>query len=228
MPSMRGFIVRTGEFSFTYGIAGYIAVEMMNTCWYSMQEAITPTGLPALGYTTVATQAKNFMFGNIARIIRGSHGLVVLHNMLSLVCDGREDEAIELQSRSRNNATKSMFRAIKWALALNAVYPRLGRTRSPAEDMVIAIHLNRLFTNGYVDTTIDGDEVKIPGGVRAADRYRLQAKVAEVYWQLDTDPSADELRLGQVSFDLVGEPVSGASNALWDYFTRKRASRTAT
>jgi hypothetical protein len=163
---------------------------------------------------------RTYLFGNLARLIRGSSGLVTLHRMLTFMEDGDEQAAQELQARSNNNATRSMYRATKWALALNGVYPRLGRVRTPAEDMVIAIHVNKLFTNGYDDFDLDGNVVRGSGPVRLIDRHKLQGKVVEIYWQMGWDLSAEELRDGRVDFDMSGRPISGALTAMWDYYIR--------
>jgi len=182
--------------------------------------AITPIGTPAPEPISVANVIHTYLFGNLARLVRGSSGLATLHRMLNLMENGDDDAAERLQAQSNNNATRSMFRATKWALALNGVYPRLGRVRSAAEDMVIAIHVNKLFMNGYDDYDLDGNVVRGSGPVRLIDRYKLQGKVVEIYWQMGRDLSAEELRDGRVDFDMSGQPISGALTAMWDYYIR--------
>jgi len=209
-----------GSYGLFYGVTGYVLAELSVHVWCGMQGAITPIGTPAPEPISIANMIRTYLFGNLARLIRGSSGLVTLHRMLTFIEDGDEQAAQELQARSNNNATRSMYRATKWALALNGVYPRLGRVRTPAEDMVIAIHVNKLFTNGYDDFDLDGNVVCGSGPVRLIDRYKLQGKVVEIYWQMGRDLSAEELRDGRVDFDMSGRPISGALTAMWDYYIR--------
>jgi hypothetical protein len=220
LPTTGRVLRIIGSNGLFYGITGFVAIELTAHLWCGMQAAIMPIGTPAPEPVSVANMVYTYLFGNISRLIRGSSGLATLHQMLRHMEDGEEHQAVELQLKSNNNATRSMYRATKWALALNAVYPRLGRVRSAAEDMVIAIHVNKLFTNGYDDFDQDGNVLKGSGPVRLIDRYKLQSKVVEIYWQMGRDLSAEELRDGRVDFDMSGRPVSGALTAMWDYYIR--------
>jgi hypothetical protein len=220
VPALCRAVRSWGTCGLFYGVTGYVAAELTVQLWCGMQAAITPIGTPAPEPISIANMIHTYLFGNLARLIRGSSGLVTLHRMLCLMEDGDEQGAEELQARSNNNATRSMYRATKWALALNGVYPRLGRVRSAAEDMVIAIHINKLFINGYEDVDLAGEVVRGSGPVRLIDRYKLQAKVVEIYWQMGRDLSAEELRDGRVDFDMSGRPISGALTAMWDYYIR--------
>jgi hypothetical protein len=217
---MLGLAKHIGSTGLFYGVTGYVAAELAVQVWCGMQGAITPIGTPAPEPLSIASMIHTYLFGNIARLIRGSSGLATLHRMLSFIEDGNESAAKELENRSNNNATRSMYRATKWALALNSVYPRLGRVRTPAEDMVIAIHVSKLFSNGYDDVNLEGNVVRSAGPVRLIDRYKLQSKVVEIYWQMGRDLSAEELRDGRVDFDMSGRPISGALTAMWDYYIR--------
>lgn len=205
----------------TYTGVSVRVVSLLTSCiaarWFYRvsKQTWAGLGLDDLELKPLGQVVVDYLFTSPVQMLRGGKVLVDIEEIRNIL-EANADESGEYPQSTTNEskaevvaasrkmkAARSTVRMLRWVYALNSKYPRYGRIRDRAEDLIVSGHIRTLFDKGIDWIDEDGCKDK-HGPVRFEDRLRMTARVTELYWRLSEDMFANLIAKGEVEVDSNG------------------------